>query len=43
MVLGWQLGDLRGQRGCRPGWFVSGQCGGRSGWYVGAAASDLEV
>ena len=43
MVLGWRLGDLCGQRVCRPGWFVSGQCGGRSGWYVGAAAPELEV
>ena len=43
MVLGWRLGDLCGQRVCRPGSFVSGQCGGRSGWYVGAAAPELEV
>ena len=38
MELGWRLGDLRGQRVRRPGWFVFGQCEGRSGYYVGAAA-----
>jgi hypothetical protein len=32
MVLVWHLGDLCGERVCRPGWFAFGQCGGRSSW-----------